>query len=318
MANRATPPISFEVYPPRTAASFARLRQTLTELASVTPGFVSVTYGASGSAQEATREVVVDILKEGKHVPLVHLTCIGKTEAQLVAVIREFLACGARRFLALRGDPPAGDPTWTPEPGGLTTAAQLVELIRRTAREFFAESQNLPDDGASQPQITIAVAAFLNGNAGIGSTADEDITKLLEKQAAGADFAITQLFYRAREYFDFVAAARARGVTLPIVPGVLPPTDPGRLDRVAELSGVPAPADLLAELYAAVSEDATETQLRQHSLGVSFTVNLINQLLTGGAPAIHLYTFNQHRAVLDVLCALRLIDFSQPPAPAIH
>ena len=304
MTTRSLPAVSFEVFPPRSEAARARLFTTLDQLATVTPGFVSVTYGASGSTQQATRDVVTEILKKGDHTPLVHLTCIGRNADQLREIITDFLNCGARRFLALRGDPPAGEPDWSPQPGALTSAAQLVALIREVAADV------VPGQG-----VTVAVAAFPTGNAGVGTSRAQDIAGLLDKQLAGADFAITQLFYRAADYFNYVAQARAAGVILPIVPGILPPTDPARLDRVAQLSGVPAPADLQAELYAAAaadSPDQVETALRRHSLGVAFTVDLIRTLLDGGAPGIHLYTFNQHRAVLDVLCALRLLTTNQP------
>jgi methylenetetrahydrofolate reductase (NADPH) len=152
---------------------------------------------------------------------------------------------------------------------------------------------------ATRP-LSVAVAAFPRGNAGAGSTREQDVAALLAKQRAGADFAITQVFYDAGSYLELVALARDAGVTIPILPGIIPTTDPARLRRVAQLTGVPVPERLLARLDAFDPEDPADVAAR-HRLGTRLGVDLVNAVLDGGAPGVHLYTFNAHGPALDLL-----------------
>ncbi len=276
------PTVSFELYPPRTPASTAAAWETVERLAAARPDFFSVTYGASGSARGASREVVRRILAETDVPPIAHLTCVAASRAELTRLVGELIDDGVRDFLALRGDPPAGHTEWVPQPDGLNRAAELVALIRQVEQERFGRT------GA----VSIAVAAYPSGTS---HSRTQDVAALLEKQEAGADFAITQVFYDVAAYRALVAEARASGVYLPVVAGVIPMTDPGRLARLAELTGVPPPQELLERL--AATPDADE----RHRLGISATVELVTEVVAAGAPGLHLYTFNKHRPALDVL-----------------
>lgn len=293
------PTVSFELFPPRTLKASEALWTTIEALAAVRPDFISVTYGASGSTRETTRELVRRLLASTSVLPIAHLTCVGASRDDVVAVIEEFLDEGVRNFLALRGDPPRDEPNWHPRPGELTRASELVELLREvdTARCVSSASQALR--GATH-QLSVAVAAFPVGNLSAGSTREQDLRALLAKQQAGADFAITQVFFDPENYLGLVRDARAVGITIPIVAGVIPTTDPARLLRVEALTGVPVPTDLLARLAAA------DNPVERHRIGIRASVDLARAVLDGGAPGLHIYTFNKHEAALDLLEGVHL------------
>ncbi|WP_324650276.1 methylenetetrahydrofolate reductase [Georgenia sp. H159] len=280
------PTVSFELYPPRTPARAAAAWETVERLAAAGPDFFSVTYGASGSSRDASRDVVRRILAETSVPPIAHLTCVGATREELGRVVGELVDDGVRDFLALRGDAPAGQSGWVPHPGGLNGSSELVALIRDVERARFGAT------GA----LSVAVAAY---PAGSSHTRAQDVAALLEKQAAGADFAVTQVFYDTAAYAGLVEDARSAGVYLPLVAGVIPMTDPRRLTRLAELTGVPVPTDLLARLADAADDE------ERHRVGIDATVELVEGVVAAGAPGLHLYTFNQHRPALDVVERLR-------------
>ena len=293
------PTVSFELFPPRDPDAAPRLWDTIRHLEAAQPDFVSVTYGASGSTRRTTRALVARMLHETSLTPIAHLTCVATSREEITRVVGEFLDSGIRSFLALRGDPPAPGSGWHAHPDGLRTAAELVTLLRQIEARRCAQSPSQAVRATVHP-LSIAVAAFPRGNVGIGSTRDQDIQALLDKQSAGADFAITQVFFEAASYLDLVAAARAAGVRIPIIPGIIPATDPARLLRVQELTGVTVPEPLLATL-ASADDDA------RHAAGVRLTADLVKAVLDGGAPGIHLYTFNRHEAALDLLDAVDLL-----------
>lgn len=299
-------PISFEIYPPRSDEGLPALFDTIRELASASPQFISVTFGAGGSTRGRSLDVLRHILRETDVPPLAHLTCVGSSYAEANAIIREFLDAGITRFLALRGDPPAGVSEDEVFLGDLESAAQLVQLIGRvqTEREPYAEELVPGVPGAARvgrrERVQVAVAAFPNGHPRSRRQGD-DIDALLAKQAAGATLAITQLFFHADEYLGFVDRARAAGVTMPILPGIMPITSPGRLRRVLELTGDPLPAAFAANL------DAADTPAAQRAVGIAHAADLARRLGDGGAPGIHLYAFNNHDTVLTVLRAAGLL-----------
>ena len=293
-------PISFEVYPPRSDAGVAALHETIRHLASVDPRFISVTYGAGGSTGGRSLELLTHILRETHVEPLAHLTCVGNTYAGANALIREFLDAGITSFLALRGDPPAGVSEDDVFLGDLDSAAQLVQLIDRVQaeREPYSETPIPGVPGAvrlaERPRVDIAVAAFPNGHPR-SRHPFEDIDALLAKQAAGATLAITQLFFHADDYLAFVQRSREAGVTIPILPGIMPITSPTRLRRVLELTGEQLPADL------AIALDLEPSVEGQREVGVAHAARLAREVVDGGAPGVHLYAFNNHETVLDVL-----------------
>jgi len=222
--------------------------------------------------------------------------------------VHEFLEAGVTRFLALRGDPPIGAVEGATLLGELASAAELVQLIHRVQAERVPYgSENVPGsphalrvDVASRPRAQVAVAAFPNGHPRSRSRS-QDIDALLAKEAAGASFAITQLFFHPSDYVHFVERARAAGVRIPIIPGVMPVTSPARLRRMVELSGEDLPADLAVALEV---EPDDEGRAR---IGVEHAARLVRTLVDSGAPAVHLYAFNRHEAVLEVLAESGLL-----------
>lgn len=300
---RAT--FSFELYPPRTPAAEAQLFASLEHLAAAGPEFISVTYGANGSSREKSLAVLRRVLASTDVLPMAHLTCVGSSYAEASRLIREFLDAGITSFLALRGDPPEGAHEGDDFLGDLGSAAELVQLIHRVQQERDPFSfQDMPGFPAAKKltagsTVTIAVAAFPNGHPRSRSAA-QDIDTLLAKEAAGANLAITQLFFVADDYFSFVDQARSAGVTMRILPGIMPVLSSQRLDRMLELTGEAAPVDLQRALAAAPDADT------QAAIGLAHAETLAGDLLAGGSPGLHLYTFNRHEAVLEVLSRIGL------------
>ncbi|MGZ8804827.1 MAG: methylenetetrahydrofolate reductase [Microbacterium sp.] len=293
-------PFSFELYPPRSDARRSALHETIHHLAAARPQFISVTYGAGGSTGGRSLEVLRHIRRETTVEPLAHVTCVGNTYAGAASLIREFLDAGILSFLALRGDPPAGADEGDSFLGDLESAAQLVQLIDRVqaARSPYTEAgvPGLPGAAHVQPRLRaeIAVAAFPNGHPR-SRHPSEHIDALLAKQAAGATLAITQLFFHPDDYLGFVSRSRAAGVTIPILPGIMPITSPGRLRRVLELSGEALPSEL------AIALELETTAEGQAEVGVVHAAELARAVVAGGAPGVHLYAFNNHDTVLAVL-----------------
>ena len=290
------PTLSLELFPPRASAS--QTWSALDRLLATAPDFVSVTYRptfvlGTRPADPAVRvvrehnpaeDVVAHVLARSDVDLMAHLTCIGYRKRDVVEIIRLFLAMGVRRFLALRGDPPRGHDA-DELPGELAHSEDLVRVIREVESEYF-------DDG--ERHLTIAVAAYpavLDHGRGVEI--------LAAKQAAGADLAITQVFYDSEDYLSLARAATYCGVSMPLLPGILPMTDLSRLSRLASLTGVPIPEGLAASLGPARGAQAVVR-------GIDATLRLATEVLDGGAPGIHLYTFNRTRPALDVISQLRL------------
>lgn len=273
-------PISFELFPPRTDAAALALGRTIDQLATANPAFFSVTFGAGGSTRDRSLTVLRYILEHTEIDAMAHLTCVGSSHDEARLLVQQFLDAGVTSFLALRGDLPEDG---SADLGDLASAAELVELILQVQQDRSVEP------------VRVAVAAFPNGH-----TRDErpgqDIEALLAKQNAGATQAITQLFWRADDYFSYVDRARSAGVTLDILPGIMPVTNRARLDRLIELTGVEAPV----ELVAAVSVEDTA---KASSAGVEYAAALAHEVVTD-APGLHLYTFNQHQTVLNTISAM--------------
>ena len=270
--------VSFEVYPPRSPDKLPDLHEAIKALDTVAPEFISVTFGAGGSSTRDSLDVLSFIKDHTAAKPLAHLTCVGTTRAEAEGLIASFLDHGITEFLALRGDLPEGE---TEHRGELHHAVDLVDLMK----------SGIPQ---SQPIKRIAVAAFPNGHPESGSL-DQDIETLLAKQNAGATLAITQLFFYVEDYVSFVERATDAGVTIPILPGLMPITSPGRLARVLELTGERNPLELEQQLQ------ATDDPQERVSLGIEWCADMIRDLVDAGAPGIHLYAFNQHETVLSAL-----------------
>ena len=273
--------VSFEVYPPRDQNSGESLESSIVELAKMDPTFISVTFGAGGSSTKNSLDVLKFILQNTRAAALAHLTCVGHSFLETKALVNEFMDEGISDFLALRGDPQPGMPI---DPKGeLKSSSELVQLI----------SQVHKDRGNSRSALNVAVATFPNGHPDSDSIA-QDIQALLAKQNAGADYAITQLFFFADDYVAFVKRAREAGVSIPILPGIMPVTSMQRLNRVIELTGEKNPEALAKLLSVSSKEDAKQS-------GIDWAANLVTELVEAGAPGVHLYAFNQHESVTQVL-----------------
>jgi methylenetetrahydrofolate reductase (NADPH) len=277
-----TPVFSFEFFPPKTEQGERNLYAALGELRALDPAFVSVTYGAGGSSREKTIEIVKRIKDEFGLEAMAHFTCVAATEPELRATLDEMRGAGIENVLALRGDPPEGEEAWTKTEGGLEYSRELVELI------------------GSDYDFAIGAACFPETHIHAES-AESDLRYLAEKVQAGVDFLITQMFFDNDFYFDFVRRARGAGVTVPIVPGVMPITKVGQVERMAKMCGSEIPEGLRKELHAR-AEDA-EAVL---DFGVAYATLQCSELLAAGAPGIHFYTLNRSPATRAILSALKL------------
>jgi methylenetetrahydrofolate reductase (NADPH) len=276
------PVFSFEFFPPKTDVGEQNLYAALEELKQLEPSFVSVTYGAGGSDRERTIEIVKRIkAKHGLEV-MAHFTCVGATVPQLRETLDEMARAGIDNVLALRGDPPAGEEAWTKTDGGLEFSRELVQLI--TADYPFAVG------AACFPETHIHA-----------TSAEDDLEHLVEKVGAGVDFLITQMFFDNAYYFDFAQRVRAAGITVPIIPGIMPITRVGQVERMAQMCGSAIPDGLRDELHAR-GEDP-EAVL---DFGVAYATLQCAELLAAGAPGIHFYTLNRSPATRAILSALKL------------
>ncbi len=277
------PVFSFEFFPPKTAAGEENLYKALSELRPLEPAFVSVTYGAGGSTREKTIEIVKRIKDEWGLEAMAHFTCVGATVAELRSTLDEMQEAGIENVLALRGDPPAGETQWTKTEGGLEYSRELVELI-----------------GGDYPSLAVGAACFPETHIH-ATSADDDLHHLADKVQAGVDFLITQLFFDNAFYFDFVERARAAGVTVPIIPGIMPITRVGQIERMAAMCGSKIPDELSRELHA--REDDEEAVL---DFGVAYATLQCSELLENGAPGVHFYTLNRSPATRAILSALKI------------
>ena len=300
------PTLSYELYPPRSPSAEAALFDSLEHLIASGPEFISVTYGANGSSRSTSLALLEHLLQHSSFTAMAHLTCVGSSTAEASRLIRQFLDAGVTSFLAVRGDPPQGTKEGDEFLGDLRSAGELVQLIHRVQAERVPFSlEAVPGFPTAKRvekghKVTIAVAAFPNGHPRSRSV-EQDLDTLLAKEAAGANLAITQLFFHADEYLGFVDKARAAGVTMRILPGIMPVLSSKRLERILELTGEANPVGLDRALRAA------ETPEAQAAVGIEHATRLGAQLLEGGASGLHLYTFNQHEAVLAVLEGLGLV-----------
>jgi methylenetetrahydrofolate reductase (NADPH) len=269
--------LSFELFPPKTPAGELALYRTVEELAAVRPDFFTCTYGAGGSTRDKTLEIVAAV-KERLGLPVAsHLTCVGSTVEQLRSYLREASGRGVDYIVALRGDPPQGETKFQAVEGGLRYANELVALIR-----------------AEFPNFGVAVAGYPEVHQE-AVDAQSDLTNLKRKVDAGADIVVTQLFYQNADFFRFVDRCREAGITVPIVPGILPVTNLAQIQRITSLCKAILPDDFVAEL------GKKDDPQWQHEVGVEFATRQVAELLERGVPGVHFYVLNKSAATLQVL-----------------
>jgi methylenetetrahydrofolate reductase (NADPH) len=282
-ANADEPVFSFEFFPPKTDEGEQNLRSALSALRELEPDFVSVTYGAAGSARGLTLELTKWIKRELGIEAMAHLSCVGATRDELCVILDSLGDAGIENVLALRGDPPRGQAEWRPHPGGLRYSSELASLI--------ADRYPMSVGAACFPEVH-PEAADLAG----------DLRFLKQKVDAGASFLITQLFFENDLYFQFVEEARAFGIDVPIIPGIMPITDVTQIKTITGMCGASIPEALLRQL-----EQRAPFPNAVLQLGVSYATLQCAELLARGAPGIHFYTLNRSPATQAILAALRLL-----------
>jgi len=282
--ERGEPVFSFEFFPPKTEEGERQLFETVEALRPLGPAFVSVTYGAGGSTRARTVELVKRLKRDVEVEAVAHVTCAGSPREEIAHVLDEVAEAGIQNVLALRGDPPRGEKVFVPHPDGFRYASELVAFVR------------------SQPErwrFCIGVAAYPEGHM---ETRDlsRDLANLKAKVDAGSDFLVTQLLFENAHYFRFVERARAAGIALPVLPGIMPLTSVEQIERFTAMCGAAIPPLLRAAMQ--VRRDDPEAALQ---LGVAYASLQCADLLRRGAPGIHFYTLNRSPSSRAILAALR-------------
>lgn len=266
---------SLEFFPPKDDTGVAALRETAVALQRIQPDFVSVTYGAGGSTRERTAQVSRLLREELGFTVMPHLTCVGHSRAELHELADRIHEAGFRNIMTLRGDPPKGSTEFKPTPDGLRYASELVALLKSRHADFC-----------------LGVGGYPEKHPEAASTAD-DLAHLKAKVDAGADFITTQLFFDNAVYFRFVERCRAAGITVPIVPGIMPVLSLHQIRRFTSMCGASLPAKLVTRLEAAGDKpEIVET------IGIDWALGQIRELLAQGAPGYHIYILNRANSAL--------------------
>jgi methylenetetrahydrofolate reductase (NADPH) len=276
-----SPAVSFEFFPPKTDAGFTALFQTIDELKSINPSYVSVTYGAGGSTREKTVQLVERIQRELGIRSMAHLTCVGHTAAEIGSILDDLWNGGVRNVLALRGDPPAGQSQFVTTEGGFANADALVKFV------------------ADRHPFCIGVAGYPEGHPQCLNRT-RDLEHLKRKVDNSASFIVTQLFFDNQEFYRFRDSARAMGIKVPIIAGIMPILNVAQIKRFVSMCGAKIPQPLLLEL------ESVETDPEAvHTAGINHAISQCRDLLANGVDGIHFYTLNKSKATVQICKSLR-------------
>ena len=281
--GRGNPVVSFEFFPPKTAEGVEQLYRTAEELRPCRPSFVSVTYGAGGSTRDRTIELVSRIQRELGITTMAHLTCVGSTKTEIGETLKRLADGGIRNILALRGDPPKGETEFRPTPDGFRYASELVQFVRESKFDFCVGAACYPEGHVENRNL------------------ETDLGHLVTKVQAGADFLVSQLFFDNEDYRAFVRRARSVGISVPVIPGLMPVTNVSQIERFTQMCGSRIPQELYRRLKIVASDPAAVV-----ATGVQWCVDQGRALLRDGAPGMHFYTLNRSSATLAVHAALGL------------
>ncbi len=274
---------SFELFPPKTPEGYAKLQNTIAQLADLKPDFISVTYGAGGGNRDKTIEIVDLIQKKHNVIGVAHLTCIINTKDEIKNILTEIKSRDINNVLALRGDPPKDNPDWKPNKNNFHYSYELCRFIKQEFKEHFS----------------IGVAGFPEGHI-LCPDKEQDAKYLKMKVDAGADYVITQLFFDNRDYFDYVARLKRLGVIKRIIPGIVPITDFSGIVNFCKGCGTSIPKKV-QDIFSPIQEDKPATL----KAGTAFAITQCKELLAGGAPGIHFYTLNKTHPVDVILSQVR-------------
>jgi methylenetetrahydrofolate reductase (NADPH) len=274
--------LSFELFPPKTAAGAQALQDHVDRLVALSPSYFTCTYGAGGSTREKTLDVICRI-KQRYQLPVAsHLTCVGSSVDQLRHFLTRARNQGVDNIVALRGDPPKGDTQFQPVPGGLRYANELVTLIRNEFPEFGVAVAGYPETHQEAP------------------SPEADLGNLHRKVRCGAEAVITQLFYNNKDFYAFRDRYEARGIDVPLVPGLLPVTSLAQIQRITSLCAARLPTSFVEELG---KHDDPDWQLK---VGVDFAIGQVQDLVRHDVPGIHFYVLNKSEATSQVVAAVDL------------
>ena len=270
--------VSVEFFPPKDDAGEARLWEASSALETISPDFISVTYGAGGSTRDRTIAITKEITKRTGRGTVAHLTCVGSSKEELIEILNQYKGAGIKSILALRGDPVGGPAAkWLTTDGGFDHADQLVELA------------------VSQGGFDVGVAAFPDGHPASAGNSEKDIDVLIRKEQLGATFATTQFFFESSKWEKLVSKLEARGSKLPVIAGILPITNVKQLHRMAELGGTPIP-EKISKLFNEISEDPDAVR----KAGADLATKLCEELIALKVPGLHFYTMNTAVATLEI------------------
>ena len=273
----SSPVFSFEFFPPKDEAGFQSLFETIEQLKSANPAFVSVTYGAGGSTRSKTVNLVGKIKNDIAIESMAHLTCVGHQKDEIVSVLESLQNLRIENVLALRGDPPIGEKKFIKTEGGFGYGNELVSFIK-TNFSFCVGAACYPEGHIECPELSL------------------DMDNLKRKVDAGVDFLITQLFFDNRHYFDFINKARQQGINIPIIPGIMPVLNLKQSQRFTKMCGASLSDSLLAK-FEGVQDDPDKVR----EIGINHAIDQCKDLLRLGAPGIHFYTLNRSKATLAIL-----------------